>query len=61
MGIEEPTANRLQLDELPWATFESPWGMSELKNAQLLDREGVLHGVGALARRHRRAVPPALW
>jgi hypothetical protein len=29
--IEQPTANQLRVDDLPWATFESPWGKSELK------------------------------
>jgi 2,4'-dihydroxyacetophenone dioxygenase len=29
--VHQPTANQLQPDQLPWATFETPWGKTEMK------------------------------
>lgn len=29
--VEQPTANQLQVEQLPWATFDNPWGKSEMK------------------------------
>ena len=29
--VQRPTANQLQVEQLPWATFENPWGKSEMK------------------------------
>src|SRR5262245_4903340 len=29
--VEQPTANQLQPDALPWATFDTTWGKNEMK------------------------------